>query len=61
MNGQPIITALANPEPEIAEDLALEAGAAIVAQDAQTIPTKSTMSWLPWDFPRCFGCEGQRY
>lgn len=40
MNGQPIIMALANPEPEIAVDLALEAGAAIVATGRSDYPNQ---------------------
>ncbi|NMB00240.1 MAG: NADP-dependent malic enzyme [Firmicutes bacterium] len=40
MNTQPIIMALANPEPEIAVDLALEAGAAIVATGRSDYPNQ---------------------
>lgn len=40
MNEQPIILALANPEPEIAVDLALEAGAAIVATGRSDYPNQ---------------------
>jgi len=40
MNDQPIIMALANPEPEIAVELALEAGAAIVATGRSDYPNQ---------------------
>lgn len=40
MNEQPIILALANPEPEIAVDVALEAGAAIVATGRSDYPNQ---------------------
>lgn len=40
MADQPIIMALANPEPEIAVDLALEAGAAIVATGRSDYPNQ---------------------
>ena len=40
MNDQPIIMALANPEPEIAVDLALEAGAAVVATGRSDYPNQ---------------------
>ena len=40
MNDRPIIMALANPEPEIAVDLALEAGAAIVATGRSDYPNQ---------------------
>ncbi|HBG01233.1 MAG TPA: NAD-dependent malic enzyme [Firmicutes bacterium] len=40
MNDQPIIMALANPEPEIAVDLAIEAGAAIVATGRSDYPNQ---------------------
>lgn len=40
MNDQPIIMALANPEPEIAVDIALEAGAAIVATGRSDYPNQ---------------------
>lgn len=40
MNEQPIIMALANPEPEIAVDLALEAGAAVVATGRSDYPNQ---------------------
>lgn len=40
MNDQPIIMALANPEPEIAVDLALESGAAIVATGRSDYPNQ---------------------
>lgn len=40
MNNRPIIMALANPEPEIAVDLAIEAGAAIVATGRSDYPNQ---------------------
>lgn len=40
MNSQPVIMALANPEPEIAVELALEAGAAIVATGRSDYPNQ---------------------
>lgn len=40
MNEQPIIMALANPEPEIAVELAIEAGAAIVATGRSDYPNQ---------------------
>lgn len=40
MNTQPIIMALANPEPEIAVDLAREAGAAIVSTGRSDYPNQ---------------------
>ncbi|NLM41105.1 MAG: NAD-dependent malic enzyme [Firmicutes bacterium] len=40
MNDQPIIMALANPEPEISVELALEAGAAIVATGRSDYPNQ---------------------
>ncbi|MDI9438698.1 MAG: NAD(P)-dependent malic enzyme [Limnochordia bacterium] len=40
MNSQPIVMALANPEPEIAVELALEAGAAIVATGRSDYPNQ---------------------
>ena len=40
MNEKPVIMALANPEPEIAVDLALEAGAAIVATGRSDYPNQ---------------------
>lgn len=40
MSDQPIIMALANPEPEIAVDLALEAGAAVVATGRSDYPNQ---------------------
>ena len=40
MNDKPIIMALANPEPEIAPELALEAGAAVVATGRSDYPNQ---------------------
>lgn len=40
MNEKPIIMALANPEPEIAVELALEAGAAVVATGRSDYPNQ---------------------
>ena len=40
MNDQPIIMALANPEPEIAVELALKAGAAVVATGRSDYPNQ---------------------
>lgn len=40
MNDQPIIMALANPEPEISVELALEAGAAVVATGRSDYPNQ---------------------
>lgn len=40
MNEQPVIMALANPEPEIAVELAIEAGAAIVATGRSDYPNQ---------------------
>lgn len=40
MNDQPIIMALANPEPEISVELALEAGAAVVATGRSDHPNQ---------------------
>lgn len=40
MNGQPVIMALANPEPEIAPELALQAGATVVATGRSDFPNQ---------------------
>lgn len=40
MNDNPVVFALANPEPEIAVELALEAGAAIVATGRSDYPNQ---------------------
>ena len=60
MNSQPIVMALANPEPEIAVELALEAGAAIVATGRSDYPNQiNNVLGFPRHFPRCPGCTGQ--
>lgn len=64
MSTDPIVMALANPDPEIAYDKAVVSRPDIIfATGARTTPTKSTTCWASPTFPRgarCPGHEDQR-